>query len=224
MCGRFSLSTSKEKIQEQFGIESNDEIQLSFNIAPTHQTYVVASDAPEQLQQMVWGLIPYWANDGHNNGKLINARGESISSKPSFRMPIRKRRCLVIADSFYEWRREGINKIPYRICLKDDQLLAFAGVWDLWTNGEKEIKSFSIITTTANQEISQLHNRMPVVLNTPEQRQQWLADIPLSQALDMLQPMEDHKFKVYRVSPKLNSPAYNAVDLHESVPEPPTLF
>lgn len=224
MCGRFSLATSKEKIKEQFGVEMEGELKLSFNIAPTHSAYVIANDDPNRLQRFEWGLVPYWSNDGKNMGKLINARGESISSKPSFRIPIRQKRCLVLADSFYEWRREGQQKIPYRIQAKEDQLLALAGVWDLWTDGEKTFKSFSIITTTANEEISQLHLRMPVIFDTTEKQKEWLSDIALNSALDLLQPLPDDQLTIYRVSPKLNSPAYNAIDLHQSVPEPPTLF
>lgn len=224
MCGRFSLSTSKAKIKEQFDINTNEDLQLSFNIAPTHASYVIANDHPQQLQKMFWGMVPHWANEGKNTGKLINARGESISTKPSFRMSIRQKRCLVLADSFYEWKKEGQQKIPYRIKRKKDKLLTMAGIWDLWTNGEQQLRTFSIITTTANEEVSQLHNRMPVIFNTKEQQQKWLGEISLSETLDMLQPLRDDQLDIYRISAKLNSPSYNKVDLHESVPEPPTLF
>ncbi len=224
MCGRFSLATSKEKIQEQFGISVAEELELSFNIAPTHSAYVITNDHPEKLQRFAWGMIPYWSNDGKNSGKLINARGESISSKPSFRMPIRQKRCLVVADSFYEWRREGQNKIPYRIKAKDDRLLALAGVWDVWTDGNSTINSFSIITTTANEEVSDLHLRMPVIFEEQEQQQKWLDKIPLNSALDMLQPLANQKLDLYRISDALNSPSNNSIDLHQRVPEPPTLF
>lgn len=224
MCGRFSLSTTKAKIKEQFGIDTQEELQLSFNIAPTHRAYVIANNQPQELQRMYWGMVPYWSNDGKNTGKLINARGESISTKPSFRMSIRQRRCLVLADSFYEWKKEGQQKIPYRIKAKENQLLALAGIWDVWTNGEKSIQTFSIITTTANREVSQLHQRMPVIFDTPEAREKWLTAISLSQVLNMLQPLKDDQLEMYRISTKLNSPSYDKVDLHESIPEPPTLF
>ncbi len=224
MCGRFSLATSIEKLQDQFGVERQDPLESSFNIAPTHPAYVIADEDFYQVQQMSWGLVPYWSNDGKNSGKLINARAEGISSKPSFRIPIRQRRCLVIADSFYEWRREGQEKIPYRIKPKDESLLALAGIWDIWTNGKTSIKSFSIITTTANREVGTLHQRMPVILSTKDQQDTWLTNPSLDRALDLLQTLPDDSLEIYRISSKLNSPANNSIDLHQLVPEPPTLF
>jgi len=119
MCGRFSFSTSKEKIQQQFGdIEVGTNLRMNFNVAPTQHTYIVTNDSPNRLQYVTWGLIPHWSNDGKNTGKLINARAEGIATKPSFRLPIRKRRCWVLADSFYEWRKGADAKIPYRLLLK----------------------------------------------------------------------------------------------------------
>ena len=123
MCGRFSLVLSKEKIEESLSIKMSQDIQPSFNIAPTQLSYVITNENPNRLQLLHWGLLPHWSNDGKLSGKLINARTESISSKPSFRMPIRQKRCLVLADSFYEWKYYGQKKVPYRITMRNDDLM-----------------------------------------------------------------------------------------------------
>ncbi len=225
MCGRYSLVTSEEKVQQQFGaLNLGKGLQASYNIAPTQQAHVITNDAPEQLQYLIWGLIPYWSKNGQNSGRLINARAEGIATKPSFRLPIRQKRCLVIADSFYEWRRIGKNKIPHRILLKDGQLLVLAGIWDIWQFNDNIIKSFSIITTTPNADMALLHNRMPVILYEREQQERWLDAISLAEAQDMLKPAQDGLLTDYVVSQKVNSVQNNGPDLHYRVQLPPTLF
>jgi putative SOS response-associated peptidase YedK len=225
MCGRFSLAVSESKIQEELPfIDPGVNIRKSYNIAPTQHAYVAASDQPDRLQYITWGLIPHWSEDGKNSGKLINARAEGIESKPSFRVPIRKRRCLVLADSFYEWRTIDHQKIPYRIQPKDGSLLIMAGIWDIWDKDGYPLKSFSIITTTPNREVSSLHNRMPVVLPTLEDCLRWLEPIETEQALAFLRPVKDGFFRVYRVSDALNSPNHNDPSLHNELPENLDLF
>lgn len=225
MCGRFSLATSKEKLQQQLPfVEVTDPVRVSYNIAPTQHAYVVTNDLPERLQYITWGLVPHWSNDGKNTGRLINARREGIETKPSFRIPVRKRRCLVPADSFYEWRREGAKKIPYRIFLKSGGLMMFAGVWDIWYNGDYGLKTFSIITTDANEEISAIHNRMPVILTGIEAQKSWLEADELDDILELLFTPPDGMLKMYRVSELVNSVANNSPELQDEVTEPPTLF
>lgn len=225
MCGRFSLATSKEKLQQQLPfVEVPETLRLSYNIAPTQHAYVVTDDHPERLQYITWGLVPHWSEDGKNTGRLINARREGIETKPSFRVPIRKRRCLVPADSFYEWRREGHGKIPYRILLKNNDLMMFAGVWDIWYKGDYGLKTFSIITTDANDDVSDIHNRMPVILTTPEQQKRWLESEDLDEILMLLQTPPDHLIKKYRVTDKVNAVTNDSPDMHLELPEPPTLF
>lgn len=225
MCGRFSFSTSKEKIQQQFGdIEVGTNLRMNFNVAPTQHTYIVTNDSPNRLQYVTWGLIPHWSNDGKNTGKLINARAEGIATKPSFRLPIRKRRCWVLADSFYEWRKGADAKIPYRLLLKNGELMVMAGIWDVWYKGDYAVKSFSIITTEPNKETSGLHDRMPVILTTKEAQQRWLEDIPVEEALELLHTPHHDILNIYRVSEKVNSVTNNSPELHEPVPETPSLF
>lgn len=225
MCGRFSLATSKEKLQQQLPfIEVAETLRVSYNIAPTQHAYTVLNDQPERLQYIAWGLVPHWSNDGKNTGRLINARREGIETKPSFRIPIRKRRCLVLADSFYEWRREGVHKIPYRIFLENGDLMVFAGIWDVWYSGDYGLKTFSIITADANQEVSGIHNRMPVLLTSREDQKKWLKTEDLDEVLTLLQTPPDGILNMYRVSELVNSSVNNSPELHYEVPEPRSLF
>ena len=220
MCGRYSFTVSKEKVNKHFGLSLQKDLVKRYNIAPTQKAYVIANDYPKQVQRFNWGLIPNWAKSADFGSNLINARSESVSTKSSFRMPIRKNRCLVLSDGFYEWKRYGRNKIPYRITSKSSQLMIFAGLWDEWQG----VKTFTIITTTPNEEMQQVHNRMPVILPTIEEQRRWLSDLPLQNVLSMLKPAEDNTLKIYSVSDKLNKVDYDAPDLWKEANEPPTLF
>lgn len=226
MCGRYSFAPNPKQLEARMrDIQRPAELKISFNIAPTHRAYVIANDQPNILQSMIWGLVPHWSADGANSGKLINARAEGIEEKPSFRDPIRTRRCLVPADSFYEWRTApGRQKLPYRILPQDGGLLFMAGIWDEWRRGGEVKRTFSIITTSPNEEMGNLHNRMPVLLTNADARQTWMSPIPLSDALALLRPAADGLLSIYRVSEKLNAPGYDEPDLHEEVQELPTLF
>lgn len=225
MCGRFSFSTSKEKILEQLGhIDIGAGLNVSYNIAPTQHACVITNDAPQRLQYLTWGLIPHWSNDGINTGRLINARAEGIAAKPSFRLPIRKKRCLVLADSFYEWRSEAGRKVPYRIFNKDGSLILMGGIWDVWYHGDYAVKSFSIITTEPNAEMSEIHNRMPLLFNSRDEQDKWLSDLDLDAVLSMLHPPADGVLRMYRVTDRVNSVKNNSPALHQPMPGTPTLF
>jgi len=224
MCGRYSFVTAKQKVEEQLQVHLNHELQTSYNIAPTHFAPVIINDTNQPLRYFNWGLIPHWSRDGKLSGKLINARKEGIASKPSFRMPIRKKRCLVPADSFYEWRPYGKKKVPYRIHLKDDSLMMMAGIWDEWKLGDELVRSFSIITTTPNNDMQLIHNRMPVIFLEKEKQEKWLSDISLDETLELMQTPADNSLHIYRVSEMVNSVKSNSPHLHEEVLEPPTLF
>lgn len=226
MCGRYSFAPKPKQIEALLrDVEHPAEIQASYNLAPTQQAYVIANDATHQLQTMEWGLVPHWSSDGKNSGRLINARAEGIAEKPSFRDPVRNRRCLVPADSFYEWRTEpGGQKVPYRIFFENGDLLFMAGIWDEWRQGREHKRTFSIITTTPNQEMATLHNRMPALLVGREAQQAWLSVLPLEDTLTLLRPAPDGVLAYYRVSEKLNRPGPDSEDLHLRVPEQPTLF
>lgn len=226
MCGRYSFAPKPKQTEARLrDIQQPAELKISFNIAPTHLAYVVANDQSGAFQTMQWGLVPHWSADGKNNGKLINARAEGIAEKPSFREPFHSRRCIVPADSFYEWRTEpGGRKVPYRILLKNGELLFMAGIWDEWRRGTEHKRTFSIITTLPNSEMSALHNRMPVILPDAAAQRAWLSGLSESEALDMLQPIADGALSMYRVSEKLNKPGYDAADLQEEVKDELRLF
>jgi len=229
MCGRLSFVTTKEKIREQFGerLELGDSaLLLSYNIAPTQQAYVILNENPEVLDRLSWGLVPHWSKDAKDAAKRINARSEGIAEKPSFRLPIRNRRCVVLADSFYEWQRAGKQKLPYRILAADGRLLALAGVWDTWKQPDGALhRSFSVITTTPNLEMTSVHDRMPVLLNSPSDIRKWLTEIPLEEALDMLNPADDGLLDLYRISEKVNAAYNDGPELHAKLPPaPPDLF
>jgi putative SOS response-associated peptidase YedK len=226
MCGRFSFATSAKKIEETLGkaLEISPELKVSYNIAPTQESYVITNKQPNLLQPFKWGLIPYWAIDTSNGGKLINARMEGIETKPSFRVPVNKRRCLVVVDSFYEWKKSNSHKIPYRILMKDKNLMVMAGIWDIWTDGKEIIRSFSIITTEPNHEMSTVHRRMPVILESKDVWENWLKDQPLEEALKILKTPSDDILDIYKVSTNVNSVFNNTPHLHDRVPENPTLF
>lgn len=226
MCGRYSFVPTQKQLAEQLpGLDRPAELRLRFNIAPTHQAYVITNEQPRLLQSMEWGLVPHWSKDGLNQGKRINARAEGIEEKPSFREPIRRQRCLVPADGFYEWRSfPGKRKVPYRILPVQGGLLFMAGIWDVWGSGAERRHTFSIITTAPSRDVVDLHNRMPVILPDAESQRRWLEDIPLAEVLSLLRPAPEGTFRFYRVSEKLNQAGYDQPDLHTALPDEPTLF
>lgn len=216
MCGRFSLATTKEKIQKQLPfLEEIGDMKENYNVAPMQNTYVITDDKPQVLQAFKWGLVPFWAKDPKIGNKLINARMEGIEEKPAFRNAIRKHKCLVPADSFYEWKKTDGNKEPYRILLKNGNLLCFAGIWETWDHEGQLLHSFSIITTEPNKEMADIHDRMPVVLHTSSLHQQWLEEPDLDKTLAMLETPPDGILEMYPISSLVNSPRNNSPELHE---------
>ena len=160
-----------------FGVESSTPVVPRYNIAPTQFIAGIRRDEDNQaeLAMFRWGLIPFWAKDPSIGNRMINARAETVAEKPSFRNAYRQRRCLILADGFYEWRKMGEQKTPYLISLADGQPFAFAGLWEHWVDKESDesIQSTAIITTAANDYMAQIHQRMPIVLQ-PETAVRWL--------------------------------------------------
>jgi putative SOS response-associated peptidase YedK len=168
MCGRFRLSRRKQIIEEQFNTQPwDDDWSPRYNIAPTQPVPAIRQHPEEPVRQiatMRWGLIPSWAKDTSGAARMINARSETASTKAAFRDPLKFRRCLIPADAFYEWKRNGGSKQPYCFEINDGELFAFAGLWDGWKNGEGQwVKSCSILTTSPNAVTSAIHDRMPVI-------------------------------------------------------------
>lgn len=227
MCGRYSQVYSFEQLEQQLQIPLSSAVSIpaNYNVAPTQEAMVLTNDEPNMLQPLRWGLIPHWSRDSKQGARLINARREGIATKPSFRIPIRQRRCLVFADSFYEWRRSGQQKLPYRILRTNDELLVMAGIWDIWEKDGQSVRTFSIVTTEPNAEMEGIHNRMPVLLLDVDRQQRWLQDLPLEDTLELLQTPPDNVLKYYRVSQRVNSVRNNGPELHATVSDDPlTLF
>jgi putative SOS response-associated peptidase YedK len=221
MCGRFSFVVEKEKIKKKFPkLVMPELLNENYNVAPTQQAYVITNREHPKLHSMQWGLIPHWAKDAQGSLALINARMETLSEKPSFKEAIKHQRCLVLMDSFYEWKTEGGRKVPYRILMKNDELMVLAGLWDEW----RGLRTFSIITTEPNKEMSTIHNRMPVVLQTEDDFEMWLGKTDLTKILKRCKKQNNGILSMYRVSEKLNSVKNNGSDLHKEVPKDLTLF
>ncbi len=216
---------TEAQVREHFEhVEAAQHWRTSYNIAPTQHGMVITNRDPGLIQSFGWGLIPYWANSPQNKGLLINARMEGIETKPSFRMPIRERRCLVLADSYYEWVGYGTQKRPYRIRLKDSPLMVMAGIWDQWTMADYSIYTFAIITAPAAPDIRHIHSRMPVILETKDQQARWLDALSLSDTLAMLHSLPAGKLNFYPVTPKLNRADFDSPECHVEVPEQSDLF
>jgi putative SOS response-associated peptidase YedK len=179
MCGRFTLKADIETIAKVFHVKPSlavSEITPRYNIAPSQEVISILRNGASHLEPLHWGLIPSWAKDETIGNKMINARAETLAEKPSFKRLLRSKRCLVVADGFYEWRKEAGSKTktPMYITLKSGQPFAFAGLWDLWNNPDgQQIRSCTIITTQPNALMESIHDRMPVILS-PDASEQWL--------------------------------------------------
>lgn len=211
MCGRFTLFTAFEDLVDQFHITNPGEFDYEprFNIAPSQSVLAVINDGQNNRAGMLrWGLIPSFAKNERIGYKMINARAETIDEKPTFKRLLSRRRCLILADSFYEWQREGDKKVPMRIYLKNEQPFALAGLWDRWASPEGQtIQSCTIITTEPNAFMKPIHDRMPVIL-PKEAEQMWLdRSVEDKAALkQLLVPFDPNKLAAYEVSSLVNSP------------------
>ena len=177
MCGRYTLKATPELVADQFQFEELAEARPRYNIAPSQLVGCVRMMAVSKIWEGVmlrWGLIPSWAKDPAIGQKLINARAETVAEKPSFRHSFRRRRCLVVADGYYEWKKEKRGKQPYYIRMNDGRPFAFAGIWGHWTDGEGQtIESCAMLTTEPNELLATIHHRMPVYVSDFETRGLW---------------------------------------------------
>ena len=220
MCGRYTLKTPVETLAEEFGITGPlPEVPTRFNVAPTQEVAaVLEEDEQRKLEMLRWGLIPSWADDPAIGNRMINARSETAAQKPSFRSAFRKRRCLVLADGFYEWQKTASGKQPYYIRMGDGSPFAFAGLWESWGKYAEEVRSCTILTTEANGLVGEIHHRMPVILPA-EEYDLWL-DPDMGEAeplLDLLRPYPDDVMEAYPVSRFVNSPSNDSEQCVESL-------
>ena len=178
MCGRFAFYSPSEAAAALFGVSTSIAVEPRYNIAPTQYIAAVRNDENKQreLVMLRWGLVPFWAKEASIGNRMINARAETVAEKPAYRAAYRHRRCVVLADGFYEWRREGDSKTPYFISLASGEPFALAGLWENWNDKEvgDSIQTTTLITTAANEFMAPLHHRMPVILES-NSAGEWLA-------------------------------------------------
>ena len=215
MCGRFTLTVDLESLRSTFPWLSIPMAPLPrFNIAPTQPVAVVPNNGKKELDFFVWGLIPSWAKDPKIGSRMINARAETLTEKPSFRAAYRRRRCLILADGFYEWSRERLPdgrdvKTPVYVRLESGEPFAFAGLWEFWQSplGD-EVYSCTIITMRPNELLKPIHDRMPLIL-APDLYDRWLdqEEKPPEELNDYLAPYPAEEMMAYHVSTLVNSPA-----------------
>ena len=234
MCGRFTLIVDGERLVALWGWTTRLPIYPRFNIAPTQDILAVrlvdGVPAPVMLR---WGLVPHWAKDPSVGTKMINARAETLLERPSFREAFRRRRCLIVADGFYEWQ-QAPGKQPFWIHPADGGMLTFAGLWETWTGASGEtVESCTIVTTTANAALAGIHHRMPVII-AERDRARWLdVSVPVGEVADLLRPAPDDLLVTTPVSRRVNSVANEGpaclagaetepLQLDLAVPEPPS--
>ena len=206
MCGRFSLTPKIEQVIEKLNIINSIELVPSYNIAPSQDIAVIRNiDHHMKISAMRWGLIPFWMKELPKSSSLINARGETLASKPSFRNAYKRRRCLIPADGFYEWQKVGNAKQPYYIQLNNKEIFTFAGLWEQWENDDQTIESCTIITTEANDDMKAIHHRMPVIIDEPDYAQWFESADPK----ELLSPYPNGKLQFYPVSNYVNNPKNN---------------
>lgn len=206
MCGRYSLTLPPEAIRQLFQATTGLNLQPRYNVAPTDQVPVIGlePDGERALKMFRWGLIPWWSKAMPKTAPQINARSEGIATSRMFGEAFHKRRCLVPADGFYEWRKDKTDKRPWRIFDPDRPAFAFAGVWEGWRKPDGDvIRSFAIVTTRANAKLSPIHDRMPVILRS-EDEDAWL-DPNNADPARLLAPYDPERTALYRVSERVNS-------------------
>jgi putative SOS response-associated peptidase YedK len=214
MCGRFTITLDASDLEDGLSIgEIPPDWRPRYNAAPTQPVGVVADATTRKMEWMRWGLIPFWAKDISIGAKMINARAETLMEKPSFKQAFQRRRCLIPADGFFEWQKSAEKKtasVPYFITMKDHQPFAFAGLWDAWKHPDgPEIRSCTIITTSANELVKPLHDRMPVILSK-EECWKWLEEGDTARLTQMLRPFAADRMEAVVVGRTVNNAGYDA--------------
>ena len=221
MCGRYSLTSAPEAMRQLFDLDGPLlNLEPRYNIAPTQDAPVIRAnaDGKRELAMLRWGLVPSWSKDGPDSGySMHNARAETVADKPSFRGAFRDRRCLVPADGFYEWKKMGKEKQPFRFTMDDGAPFLFAGLWERWRRPDgSDLQSFTIIVTTSNTLVAGVHDRMPVILDR-EGAARWLAGGTRDAMLALLVPFPAERMAATPVSKRVNSPANDDRSIIEPV-------
>ncbi len=214
MCGRFSLTPKIEQVIEKLNIINSIDFAPSYNISPSQNIPVIRNiDNQLTISTMHWGLIPFWMKELPKSSSLINARSETVASKPSFRSAYKKRRCLIPADGFYEWQKVENGKLPYFIQLKNKEIFTFAGLWEQWQGNGQTIESCTIITTDANDDMKPIHHRMPVIIDQ-DYYSHWFEN---ADPLDLLVPYPNGTLRAYPVNSHVNNPRNNDKSCIEAI-------
>jgi len=228
MCGRSSLTKTEKEIEARFNATFySEELERynplpNFNVAPTHRMPIINNEEQDKIQLYRWGLIPFWAKDEKIGYKMINARVETLLEKSAFKNAVKSRRCLVPMDGFYEWKKEGKTKTPYRITLPDTPIFTAAGLWENWkSNTGEEVFSFTVITQPPNEMMKNIHDRMPAILH-PDQEKLWLDnDLSPEDAVSLIQPYPSDLMLAYKVDPRVGKVSENDAQLIEPINERP---
>jgi putative SOS response-associated peptidase YedK len=222
MCGRVTVQTPAVDLAREFGLLGvrNAIERPRFNLAPTQMMPVVPNDGQRMLDTFRWGLIPGWAKDASIANKLINARCETVAEKPSFRSALKRKRCLVLVDGYYEWKQDTKPKTPFFFHRKDRKPLALAGLWEEWTSPEtgEVVRTCCLITTGPNGLVAPIHDRMPVILSK-EGQEQWLRPEPQEAValMPLLVPYAEDALDMYEVARVVNSPSNDVPECIERV-------
>jgi putative SOS response-associated peptidase YedK len=217
MCGRDGLTVDTSKLQERFETSNTlPDMQPRYNIAPTQELPVIVRNSPNAMALMQWGLIPSWSKEPKVSYSTINARAENLLKSSVYKKPFQSQRCLVPASGFFEWQQTSAGKQPYYIHLQDTDLFAFAGLYDIWRDKKgQELHSYTIITTTPNDLVAPVHNRMPVILRRDDE-DAWLdQDADPARLLSLLTPYPAAEMRAYRVSTWVNSPSNDSPEALE---------
>ena len=218
MCGRYMLTRDAKSLAEEFAIVAPERLSPRYNIAPTQPTLIVREEEKRRVAALVrWGLVPFWADDIAIGQRMINARAETVADKPAFRAAFRRRRCLVPADGYYEWQTRNGGKQPYWIAAADARCFALAGLWEHWQRDGNELQTMSLLTCAANQRLSAIHDRMPVII-ARQHYATWLAtDTPLAALQALLTAAPDQSLVMRAVSTRVNSARNDGPDCIEAL-------
>ncbi len=216
MCGRFALATDKKTLEMLYDLELRIELNHRYNIAPSQEVLALRQSQENGQKEPVylkWGFVPFWADEPAMGNRMINARAETAPEKPSFRSAFNKRRLLIPASGFYEWKKEEGGKQPYYICHKEKQPFSLAGLWERWDKGDQVLETCTILTTEPNKLVAPLHNRMPVIIPR-DSYASWL-DLETEKTFlkEMLKPYPPEDFSAYPVSRQVNSPGNDGPEL-----------
>ncbi|MFN6944799.1 MAG: SOS response-associated peptidase [Cytophagaceae bacterium] len=220
MCGRYSLAQTGQKITERYQIKQSVDFKPRYNVAPGQTMPVICSDAPTEIRFCRWGLIPNWSMNESVGFNHINAKAEHFLTKAPFKQIAKNQRCLIPADGYYEWKKEGKQKNPYRITLSNDQIFSFAGLWDSWENYDGDlVHTFTIITTPANSLVGELFDRMPFILD-PSQEQNWLNEKLQEEEISaMVVPYDGNKMSYYKTHKSVDKPDYDTPECIQVAPK-----